>query len=222
MMNICGDKCRCISSRLTGVVNMIFASDKPWPEKLRVIISGALCIGYTTDFLDVIDLGALVSGYNPRVFKDVKMATCVLDNIDTGSPAKKVWRWVYFPDNCENLFVNEHFNRIASEVIDSSVRRSSWLDRKFHWNWTGHNHKRPDHQLRLPWFRKFLVAGFKVWRKLGRPMKTGCNRSFTYIRNTPRTQKICTINFLGYKIVYITKLWLWVAIIIHYQTEWTV
>ena len=107
-------------------------------------------------------------------------------------------------------------------TMTASVRRSSWLDRKFHWNWTGHNRKRPDHQLWLPWFRKFSVAGFKVWQKLGRPMKTGCNRSFTYIRNTPRTQKICTINFLGYKIVYITRLWLWVAIIIHYQTEWTV
>ena len=71
---------------------MALASDEPWAQKLRAIISEALCIGHTTDFLDVFDLGVLVSGYNPQVFKDVKMPKCVLDNVDTGSPAKKVWR----------------------------------------------------------------------------------------------------------------------------------
>ena len=28
---------------------------------------------------------------------------------------------MYFPDDCENLFVDEHFNRIAGEVIDSDT-----------------------------------------------------------------------------------------------------
>ena len=94
-MDMCRGNCLCRSSRLFGVVGMIVASDKPWPEKLRAIISGALCVGHATDLLDVIDLGAsvtTVSGVNPRVFKNVKMATFVLDNVDTGSLAKKVWR----------------------------------------------------------------------------------------------------------------------------------
>ena len=73
------------------------------------------------------------------------------------------------------------------KVNTISVCRSSWLDWKYDWNQTEPNRKRPDHRLRLHWSQKFLVASPKVWWKLERLMKTGCNRSFTYVWSTLRT-----------------------------------
>jgi len=58
------------------------------------------------------------------------------------------------------------------------------------------------------------VARFvKKWKDRKRPVWTSCNQSFTYVQKVHwELHKFYTINSLAYGvIVYITRLWLWVA-----------